>query len=306
MLKKVPFMLLLCITLAHADINETLEKIRINLTNYYHKLLTGMDNTIKCDANCTHPEIGEITANRIHIVTSIDKSLKPTVTVRGRIYLPKLSKKIRLTFSKQNIDPLTSKQIDRQNENLITDSTFRVGIQYLFKATEKVEFSTRLGLRIHKPFDLYQELALKRRFNIYKDFSLYVKANLHLYYAHLYISRSLHMTLSKPLSKKWLIAQTNDWYANTENKHRKHLVHHLKLHHNFTHDDHLVYWISYATLAEHDNRYRKEWQALSVSYAHFLTKWFYVQVLPRVIQRREHRFRRQFETTLNFGMILGK
>jgi hypothetical protein len=306
MFKKAPFLLLLCLTFVHADIDKTMEKFRDGLTHYYHKLLTGVDNSVKCDANCTHTEIGTIATNRIHLVTSIDNNLKPSLTLKGRIYLPKLSKKFRLTFSKQNTDPLTSKQIDRQNENLITDTTLRVGIQYLFKATEKLEFSTRLGLRIHKPFDLYQELALKRRFHIYRDLSLYTKAELHLYFAHLYLSRSLHMTLSKPINKNWLVAQTNDWYANTENRHRKHLVNHLKLHHEYSRKTHLVYWISYATLADNNNRYRKEWQALSLSYVHFQTKWFYVQLLPRVIKRREHRFRKQYEMTLSFGMILGK
>ncbi len=306
MLKKVSVLLLICTTLMHADVDKTLEKIRTDLTHYYHRLLSGMDNSIACEANCTHPEIAQIETNRIHIITSVNQDLKPSMTVRGRIYFPKLGKKFRLTLTKQSIDPLTGRQIDRQNENLITDSQLRIGLQYLFKATKKMELSTRLGLRIHRPFDLYQELTLKKRIPLYRDFTLYARASLHLYFAHLYISQSLHATLSKPLSSTWLIAQTNDWYANTENRHRKHLVNHLKLHHDYTPKSHLAYWISYALLAERNSSFHRDWQAVSVSYIHFLTKWFYIQLLPRVIERREHRFRKQFETTLSFGMILGK
>ena len=313
MYPKIAILLLLCSSFSLGSdltIEKKLEAIRFELTTYYHKLLHHLDNTIECDANCTHPERASIRKNRIHIITTL-KSTKHqpaalSLNLRGNIYLPKISKKFRFTFTRQSADRLTNQQVDRENENLIGDTRLRIGLQYLFVITQKTEFATRLGIRLHKPLDLYQELSAKKSFHLYKDYRMLARASLHYYLTSLYLSRSLELTVSKPLSDRFLIAQSNDWYANTENRHERHLIHHLKLHHFYSPHNHLVYWISYASIADDRCRYRQDWQAASVSYIHYLTKWFYLQVIPRIVQRRTNRFRNDYEASVSFGMILGR
>lgn len=311
MYKFIPLMLLLLVNVGEADhIGERLEGMRHKLTHFYHHLLTQLDNTIPCDANCSHPEALQIRTNRLHLVTSIkttkQKRFYPSVNLRGNIYLPKLSKKFRITFTKQGADTLTNRQIDRENENLVTDNKLRLGLQYLFVMTQNIEFATRLGLKWNHPLGLYQEISAKRRFSLPRDYALLAKGSLHYYLTNLFLSRSLQLTLIKPLSETFLVAQSNDWYANTENHHEKHLVHHLKLHHHCDHKNHFVYWISYASLASEHDRYCQDWQALSLSYIHYLTKWLYIQTIPRIVQRRENHFRNEYEASLSFGIIFGK
>ncbi len=296
--------------LLHAELPETLEKTRHLLTHYFHTIVYHINKTAGCEANCTHPEIMRVKKNSLHLITSIksteDHRFSFSLNMRGNIYLPKLSKKIRITFAKQSADKLTNKQIDRENENLITDTKLRIGLQYLFTATEKLEISTRLGIRLHNPFDLYQELSVRKKIPLYKDYTMYTTVRLHYYLTQLYLSKSLQLTFIKPLSDRFLLAQSNDWYSNSENKHERHIVNHLKLHQRLNRHDHLVYWISYASLAQRDHHYKQDWQALSLSYIHFFNKWFYLQAIPRIVQKHHNHYRNEYEATLSFGMILGK
>ncbi len=303
------FLLLSALT-ANAQVTDKLENVRNMLTNSFHNILGRMDNTIECDANCTHPEIKAIRTNRIHIITSVKsteaKRFSTALNLRGKLYFPKLDKKFRLTFNKQSTDTFMNKLIDRENDTTVTDDKFRIGLQYLFIMSEQLELSTRLGVKIHNGLKLFQEFTIQRAIPLSYGFSLLNRARLYYYYTQLYLAKSIQINLVKPLSEHLLISQTNDWYANTENRHERHLVHHLKLHHHVDRTNHLVYWISYASLAQDDSTYRQDWQAISLSYIHYFSKWFYVQFVPRIIQKRENRFRNEFEGTVSFGMILGK
>ena len=294
----------------HAELTDTLEKTRHTMTHYFHNLLRHIDNTIDCEANCTHSEISRVRQNRLHLITSVksteDHRLSFSLNVRGNIYLPKFSKKFRITLTKQSADKLTNRQIDRENENLITDTKLRIGLQYLFTTTEKLEISTRLGIRLHSPLDLYQELSIRKTVPLYKDYTMVARGRVHYYITQLYLSKSLQLTFIKPLSSRFVLAQSNDWYSNSENRHERHIINHLKLHQHLDHHDHLVYWISYASLAHDDHSYKQDWQALSLSYIHYFTKWFYLQGIPRIIQKHQNGYRNEYEATLSFGMILGK
>jgi len=89
-------------SLLAADIPGTLEKTRHLMTHYLHTLLRHVDDTIDCDANCTHPEIARVRRNSLHLITSLKSTeanrLSASLNLRGNIYLPKLSKKFRITF----------------------------------------------------------------------------------------------------------------------------------------------------------------------------------------------------------------
>ena len=309
MIRLTLFLLLFTLSV-NADSNSTLENVRFILTNYYHSFLKNIDNSVDCEKNCTHPEIQKIKKNSLRLITSVktgkNKNMAVSLNVRGHIDLPKISKKFRLTFSKQSADSLTNRQIDREYENLITDDKFRIGLKYIFMEDHNFEFFTKLSFRVHKPYGFYQKLSAKRIFTLYKDFSLRTQASLYYYINYRYFAKSIEFNFVKPLTTVFLLSQANDLDFNADNKHEKKLVNHLKLHHHVSHTDHLVYWLSYASLAKHDDIYKQDWQAVSISYIHNLSKWFYIQFIPRIIQKRENRFHTEYEATLSFGMILGK
>ncbi|HHD77789.1 MAG TPA: hypothetical protein ENK97_03290 [Campylobacteraceae bacterium] len=310
MYRLIPLLLLFTITLSHADMPPVLDSARQTMTEYFHDLLHTIDDTIDCEANCTHPEIERVRANKLHLITSLQSTenhrLSLSLNLRGNIYLPKLSKKFRITFTKQSNTQQINREVDRENENLITDNKLRIGVQYIITSTKKVEFFTRLGIRLRNPLDFYQEVSARKTFALYKEYGLLTKGSLYYYITHLYLAKSLQFTFFKPLSERYYLTQGNEWYSNSDNRHERHLVNYLKLHQHLDLRNHLEYWITYASLAQNSTSYKEDWHALSLSYIHHFSKWYYLRITPRLVQKREHRFRTQYEATLSFGMILGK
>ncbi len=309
MYKKTAFFLLFT-TILGADSDFALETTRSKLTFYYHKLLCKIDNSMEEDTNCSRPQSKKITKNALRLITSIkstrEKRFSVSVNIRGHIDLPKLSKRVRLTFSKQSRDPLTNRQIDRENENAITDDKFRIGLKYRLSSKKEMEFYTKFSIKLRRPFGPYQELGIKKLFFSKKqDFSIYTQGSLYYYYVQRYFARSLELNFIKPINDQYLISQANDWDANSDNRHVKRLTNHLKLHHHFDKKNHLVYWISYSSIAKHKSHYAQDWQAVSLSYIRHLNRWFYIQTIPRIIQRSENHYQSEFELSVSFGMILG-
>ena len=287
-----------------------LENLRYQLTHYYHKLLGTLDNDPKCNSVCTIAQQKRIRKNKIRIITSVkstkQKHMSLSMNVRGRIDLPNISKKLHLVFSQQGSDTLTNRQVDRENENVITDTRFRIGLKYNFYHKNTLDISTKLSFKIHRPFGPFQVLSIKKLFTFpHDDFSIYTRGSLYYFYAYTFLAQSLECNFIQPLTSKYLLAFANEWENNAENHHNRRLTHHLRLHHNFNQKNHLVYWFSYGTLAKKENHYRIEWRAVSLSYIHYLNKWFYIQTIPRVVQRREHNFRNDVELTVSFAMLLG-
>ncbi len=312
MQKILPFLLFFTIIFVQADTAtpSSIERVRSKLTFYYHKLLCNIDNSMENDKNCTLPKYRKIKKNSLHLITSVKsthkKFLSLSFNIRGHIDLPKLSKKIRITFSKQSLDELTNRQIDRKNENIINDDKFRIGIKYQLSRKKEMEFFTKFSIKVHHPFGPFQQLGVKKLFLFPKqDFSIYTRAGIYYYYVQSYFVRSIELNFIKPLTDQYLISQANDWDGNIDNHHEKRLTNHLKLHHHINSKNHFVYWISYGSVAKHKSHYEQEWQAVSISYIHHLNKWFYIQTIPRIIQRKEDHYRNDFEISVNFGMSLG-
>ena len=235
-----------------------LENLRYKLTRYYHKLLGSIDNDTKCDKKCTIAQRKRIKKNKIHIITSVksteQKHLSLSLNVRGHIDLPNISKKLHLVFSQQGSDTLTNRQVDRENENVITDTRFRIGLKYNFYHKNALDISTKLSFKIHRPFGPFQEFSVKKLFTFpHDDFSIYTRGSLYYFYANTFFAESLECNFIQPLTSKYLLAFANEWENNAKNHRNKRLTHHLRLHHNFDQKNHLVYWLSYGTLAERDS-----------------------------------------------------
>ena len=308
MKKILPFLLLFMILFPLSVHASFWEKARNTLTLQYHTLLCNIDKE-KEDENCTQPS-KKITKNRLRIITSVktdkNKHLSVSLNIHGHIDLPKLNKRWRITFSQQSLDSLTNRQVDRENETMIKDNKFRIGLKYRFLKHKDTEFFTKLSFKVHRPFGPYQKLGIKKRFPFPKyNFSVYTRGGIYYYFVQRYIARSVELNFIKPLNNVYTVAQANDWDANADNHHEKRLTNHLKLHHHFNKRNHLTYWVSYSSVAKHKGGYKQDWQALSVSYIHNLSKWFYIQTIPRIVQRHENRYRNDYELSVSFGMLLG-
>ncbi len=44
---------------------------------------------------------------------------------------------------------------------------------------------------------------------------------------------------------------------------------------------------------------------MSLGYIHYLKKWFYINTVPHLVQRRENHFKTEFALTVNIGLKLG-
>ncbi len=293
----------------YSDTNNTIEQVRKELTSYYHNLLGNIDDTIKCKKNCKHLEKRIIKKNSLKLIVTLkstkDHIFRLSLNARGHIHLPKLSKKLEFTFSKQSFDTITNRQIDSQNENVITDERVRIGLKYYFLDKDNTIFFTKLGFKLRSPFGLYQELTIEKQFFINYDISILTAGSLYYYLNHTYIAKSIRLNFYKPLDDIHLLEQSNEWYANSQNNDKKHIVNHLKLHHFFNNRNTLTYWISYATIKEPSNSYKKDWQGVSISYIHHLSKWLYVQTIPRILQKRENDFKTEYALSISLAMTLG-
>ena len=303
------FFILTFIYQLHADSLSSLTTFKDSLTHYYHKLLSNIDDTMPCEHNCTHKERQEIKHNTLQLVTSFksskDKPMQISLNLRGHIHLPKISKKLELTFSKQSNDLENNKQVDYENENLITDDKVRIGLRYYFIKKDEYRFYTKLGFKIHSPFGFYQQLSLEKDFYLVSD--AYAKTQISLYYFinQIYFAKAAKLIFYKPLNDTFLLEQRNDIYTNHDNQQITHIEHYLKLHHKYNHKNIFSYWLTYATADRANKHFFKNWQGVSISYIHYLRKWLYLDTSPRIFQRRERHFKNEFALTLNVGIKLG-
>ena len=307
---KIIFLVLFFTLYSYADSNSTLEGIRSVLTNYYHKFLGNLDNSVNCEHTCSNTAISTLKKNSILLITSIkstkENHFSPSLNIRGHINLPKFNNKLRITFNKQSSDQLTNKQIDVANDNSINDTKLRIGLKYQLIQKDQTDIFTRFSFKVRSPFGPYQELTLKKIFFMKKkDISASTRASIYYYLSQSYYAKSLQINFIKPLNDTYILSQENDWDNNADNQHKKRLTNHLRLFHHLTKKDHLIYWVSYSSLAQNNNTYKQDYQALSISYIHHLNKWFYVQTIPRIIQKKEEHYRSELELTLSFGMLLG-
>lgn len=294
----------------YADSNSTLEGIRSVLTGYYHKFLGNLDDSINCEHTCTSTAISTLKKNSILVISSLkytkEQHFTPSLNIRGHINLPKFNNKLRITFNKQSSNKLTNKQVDVVNDNTINDTKLRIGLKYQLVTKDKTDIFTRFSFKIRSPFGPYQEFIFKKIFLQHRyDISVSTGASLYYYFSQTYFAKSIQINFIKPLNDTYIISQENDWYANADNEDKKRVTNHLRLFHHLTTKDHLVYWLSYSSLAKSDHTYKQDWQALSVSYIHHINKWFFIQTIPRIIQKKQTHYRNEFEFTLSFGMLLG-
>jgi len=309
MKKILPFLLFMIVFLPQMAYGSFWGKTQKKLTISYHTLLCNIDNTVGEEQNCTKPT-KNITKNKLHLITSIKskkgKNFSVSLNLRGHIDLPNLSKKLRIVFSKQSLDQLNNKQIDRQNEDIIQDNKLRIGLKYQIKKRDEMEFFTKFSFKVHTPFGPYQKLGLKKRFIFPKtDFSIYTRGGIYYYFVQSYIAKSVELNFIKPLNSNYTLVQANNWDINSNNHHQKRLTNHIRLHHNFDKSNHLVYWCSYSSATKGKNRYVQDWQAISISYIHHIRKWLYIQTIPRLIQRHENHYKNEFELSVSLGMLIG-
>ena len=303
------FIMIVIIIPSSATSDDSLDFIRSYLTQSYHKLLHSIDDKVKCEKSCKILEKNNIEHNNLQLITSFKTSqnnhIQFSLNLRGHIYLPKISKKLELTFSKESNEYIHNKQTEYENENLVTDENVRVGLRYYFSRDEEYRFYTKLGFKIHSPFGFYQALSIEKDFSY--AYNIHSNSNITLYYFfyHSYFAKSGQLVFYKPINFSFLLEQRNKIYTNHDNHHNTHIKNDIKLYYTYNKNNILTYRITYATADKTNKHFYKDWQGMSLGYIHYLKKWFYINTIPHLVQRRENHFKTEFALTVNIGLKLG-
>ncbi len=289
--------------------SDSLDTIRTYLTQSYHKLLKTIDNQVECENNCKVLERENIEHNNLQLITSFKTSknnhIDYSLNLRGHIYLPRISKKFELTFSKESNDYAKTKQIEYENETIYTDEKMRIGLRYYFSKTYDFSFYTKLGFKLNSPFGFYQELSIQK--NYLHLYNIHTNNKLSLFYFiyHNYFAKAGRIIFYKPFYSSFLLEQRNDININHENHQITHILNYIKLHYTYNKFNILTYRISYVTADKSNKKFFKDWQGMSFSYIHYIRKWFYVDFIPHLVQRKQNQFKTEFILTVNIGLKLG-
>ncbi len=283
--------------------------IRESIIDGYYNFLKKVD-----DALCTNEDLNNtnlekiIYKNRLQVITALkhtsDETLTPYLYIRGNIILPKTNKRFEFTIDKQTESKSLKQNIDTQYNGAIKDEKVHLGFKYNLVKNDYFNFYTKLGARINKPTDVYGKIGAIKYLN-FKSFMLFFDAKVYKYFLNEKLIASTSLNFVKPINDYFMFE--NDailtWRKVEKTTELNYI---LKLYHTIDSKNSLEYRLSY-TAEENNLCYYcpKEYEA-HIRYRYKLKKWAYLELIPKLIKRKEKHFETEELITLNFGLIFTK
>jgi len=248
------------------------------------------------------------TTNKLYMILSLKKSENSTLQtrfhLRGRIILPQLKNKVEITFNKDDEEHSDSKYINREYENVLKDTSLHVGLKYYFYKEPYSHAYTKISIRTHSPIGLYAKMGINKSY-FYHKFKTTFNHALYYYIHDKEYAASSSVAFVLPFYDRFGIGQKNRWLWKEYDKSTS-LEHTIWLYHNINSRNRLQYQLIYATIDDELCDYCRDWYGANIRFHHHINDWFFVEVIPEVLKRRENSFELEKQLTLNFGITFSK
>lgn len=274
-----------------------------NLRHYLADMVTetvvDFDNYLSDDADLDYD--GNV--SYLHLEYSFEKNkgddISNKLKLRTRIYLPKVTKRLRLII--ENEDNTNDKYDDFRTGDLDHDRSLNVALEMVPEKENKWNPKGSVGIKVSK-LDPYLKFTMKRNWEMTELWELEFRQK-----NYLYLKQNFHNTSSaeafRDITPTIKFSNYNEFFWKEEEKIEK-FYNSFRFFQRLAKRDYLSYVTSISTNNDESNMQVKEYQAY-VSYRHYIKRWVYFDIVPKIIWPREHDFNAEYAFRFNFGIYIG-
>lgn len=275
--------------------------LREYVSNKFISFSTNIDNYLT-NSKTVEQNKNESTIHIQYAYENIqDKNSSNKLDFKVRIKLPKLKDKFRIEF--ENIDKTNDNLHDARIKEVEKKEKIGLGIGYLSKLKNNLNFSAGAGVRVKlSEFNPYLKAKVLKKIDIYDEWKSELGQKFYLLKKEGFESTS-SIEFYKIYTESLKLSNYNELFW--REKDRNELFYNsFRVYQNLSKKDYLSYVTSASTNNADSNMQVKNYQAY-VSYRHYIKKWLYYDVIPKVLWERENNFDIKYAIRFNFGMFIG-
>jgi hypothetical protein len=239
---------------------------------------------------------------RIYFDTTLDedKKLSSSISLRGKVKLPKTKNRLYLTFDKESLESQENRD-KSEIRDISSDSSSQVGLKYYFKNKDNSKLYTKLGtkVRLSNSSDIYLKLGGShlKKFN---KFKLYSYANEYYYTIKDRFHTQFGLNISKKIDDFFDISLNNE--ITKRSGEYRYLYNSLILDHSISKKDSITYW---STLSSYFNSSPSTKSiSINIKYHKQLNSWIFYEIIPSITKELEDKREINRYINVNFGFIL--
>jgi hypothetical protein len=239
---------------------------------------------------------------RIYFDTTLDedKKLSSSISLRGKVKLPKTKNRLYLTFDKESIESQENRD-KSEIRDISSDSSSQVGLKYYFKNRDNSKLYAKLGtkVRLSSNSDIYLKLGGShlKKFN---KFKLYSYANEYYYTIKDRFHTQFGLNISKKIDDFFDISLNNE--ITKRSGEYRYLYNSLILDHSISKKDSITYW---STLSSYSNSSPSAKSiSINIKYHKQLNSWIFYEIIPSITKELEDKREINRYINVNFGFIL--
>ena len=201
----------------------------------------------------------------------------------------------------ENEDKTNDKYDDFRTGSLDQDTGMKAGLEYVPTKAKRWSPRGSIGIKFSK-LDPYLKFTLQRNWKMIEEWMFEFRQKNYLYVQH-----SLHNTTSgeiyKDITPSVKFSNYNEFFWKEEERIES-FYNSFRFFQRLAKKNYLSYVVSASTNNDESNLQVKDYQAY-VSYRHYIKRWVYFDLVPKVIWKREYDFDTHYAFRFNFGVYIG-
>ena len=285
-----------------------------SLSDLHHLIESSYFDAICYLDNLTDPKQKSISyqeslryKNQVTLISSFrytkDHKLRPSIYLKGRVYIPNISRYFEIDFDKETNSRSLNQSLDKEFDQTISDSKTRISLLYNFIKKKNINLYAKLGTKIDK-FEFYIKSGALKRVD-YQNFST-------LYDLHFYKYIFKNMLISSAMARVIKELNPKNIFENdlilTHDSRKNELYLDIKprLYQQINNKSSMRYQLSYQALKDKQSVYKNNQYRAEIAYKYFLRDWFYIELIPSLIKAKEDHFKLKKELRINFAIKLNQ
>jgi len=224
------------------------------------------------------------------------------VNFKVRLRLPNLKEKYRLVLDNDD-NKIAQDEFEDSSETVAyKDDNYNLSLQY--KTFKKyINFQTSAGIKFRKSPYLFLKAVATKEYDITQKWYLEASQTLQLS-TKKSLENTTSLNLHRDINEKLHFVNHNEYYWN-EKENIDNTYNSLRLNHKLSPNQIFNYVIGLSSNNSESNFQTKNYDAY-LSYKHYVRKWLYFDIVPKVFWDRENDFDAKYAFQFNIGIVLGK
>jgi hypothetical protein len=231
-----------------------------------------------------------------------DQSNDTDIDLKVRIKLPQLRNKVKLIL--ENQDNKVAKEEYKDSNETVPYEDDKFNLELVRDSLKKsINFKTKIGAKLSSDPYLFVSAQAGKKFPLTNSWRLELKEKLRLS-TKKSLENTTTMNFHKYINGRIRFLNHNEYYWNEKDR-ENNLYNSLRVHQKISRRNILNYVSSLSSDDDSDNMKTKRYTTY-VSYKHYIRKWLYYDLVPRVYWDKSNDFDSKYAFKINVGVIIGK